>query len=251
MGSNPAIEKVHTETGEIKVVYTTSKQNQSGPGCGTPTYHPRDNKIIFIQGITPYDLHRRTCVMVDEEHPGKATHLDARDVIPPFTAGALRGGTHAHQFNGDGRWIGFTYNDALFADMEKATGDPVNLRTVGVMHNQRAVNIAHNSPPENYSGDWFAVLVAKAVPHPTPGSNEIQRAFSNAWVGQYGYQQTDGTWQKAQAYIGKIRTKENAALCEIFLSDIPDEIDIPGPSGPLEGNETQFPMPLSMLHKNV
>jgi len=33
----------------------------------------------------------------------KATRLDARDVTVPFRPGALRGGTHAHQFSGDGR----------------------------------------------------------------------------------------------------------------------------------------------------
>ncbi len=27
--------------------------------------------------------------------------------------GALRGGTHRHEWSGDGKWIGFTYNDAI------------------------------------------------------------------------------------------------------------------------------------------
>lgn len=249
MGSNSSIQKVHIESGSIRTIYQTSNQNQYGPGCGTPTYHPQQNKIIFIHGINNadeahrYDFHRRTCVMVDESQPGKSFYLDARDVTFPFTPGALRGGTHAHQFSGDGRWIGFTYNDALMVDLEKQTGLPVNLRTVGVMTGLCPVNVDQDAEGENNDGLWFSVLAARTVPFPAPGSDEISRAFDNAWVGKNGYLKSDGSRQKAQAYFGKLKTKKGLDLTEVFISDIPDKIDIPSPMGPLEGTHDDFPMP--------
>ncbi len=249
MGSNADIAKVHTQTGEIKNVYHVPNQNPHGPGCGTPSYHPHDNKVIFIHGIKnadasrPYDLHRRTCVMVDDNQPGNAIHLDARDVTPPFTPGALRGGTHAHQFSGDGDWIGFTYNDALLAAIEQNTGRPVNLRTIGVMTGSQPVPVVKDAESENNDGLWFAVLAARVTPEPTPGSDEISRAFSNAWIGEKGYRKPDGQWQRAQAYLGKLKAKNGDDLVEVFLSDIPETIDRPGPHGPLAGTAESFPMP--------
>lgn len=249
MGSNDKIEKVNVQTGRIEMVYRTPDQNAYGPGCGTPSYHPHENKVIFIHGIEnaseqrPYDLHRRTCVMVDEKEPGKAIHLDARDVTLPFTPGALRGGTHAHQFSGDGKWIGFTYNDALLAEMERATGRPVNLRTVGVMTGSAAVEVDEDPAHENNDGRWYAALVARVVVEPEPGTDEIGRAFSNAWVGRAGYLRADGGRQRAQAYLGRLKTTSGGEIVEVFVSDIPDRIDIAGPQGPLEGTESDFPMP--------
>ena len=40
-----------------------------------------------------------------------ARNLDARDLLPPFTPGALRGGTHVHQFSPDGHVVSSTYED--------------------------------------------------------------------------------------------------------------------------------------------
>jgi hypothetical protein len=37
-----------------------------------------------------------------------ARNLDARDLLPPFTPGALRGGTHVHQFSPDGMIVSST-----------------------------------------------------------------------------------------------------------------------------------------------
>ncbi len=249
MGSNPTIEKVNVNSGQIKTVYQISNQTPYGPGCGTPTYHPHKNKIIFIHGIKnadqsrPYDFHRRTCVMVDENQPHNCTYLDARDVVPPFTPGALRGGTHAHQFSGDGNWIGFTYNDALMAEIEKKTGYPLNLRTVGVMTATYPIYVDQDAEGENNDGSWFAALVARVVPFPLPGTDEICRAFDNAWVGKNGYLNPDGTRQKAQAYFGKLKTADGLDLVEVYISEIPNSINIPGPMGPLEGTADDFPMP--------
>ncbi|ARN57092.1 translocation protein TolB [Sedimentisphaera salicampi] len=250
MGSNPYIEKVNTQNRKIKRVYEVPGQNEYGPGCGTPAYHPFKDQIIFIRGIKnasksrPYDLHRRTCVMVDENAaPGKGIYMDARDVYPPFTPGALRGGTHAHQFSGCGEWIGFTYNDAVMAELEEKTGRKLNLRTVGVMKRGTPVEVSGHTETENNSGRCFSVVVSSVVPDPEPGSNQISRAFSNAWVGENGYRKKDGTYQPAQAYLGKLKTESGEELVELFISDIPENIQTSGRNGAIEGTKTQMPSP--------
>ena len=73
-----------------------------------------DDRVAFILGPedpTPdweYAIHHRQGVVVHASRPGEATNLDARDLTPPFTPGALRGGTHVHIFSGDGQWVSFT-----------------------------------------------------------------------------------------------------------------------------------------------
>ena len=249
VGANSNIEKVNVNTGEIVVLYETENQTKYGPGVGAASYHPTENKIVCMHGLLncdaerPYWYWRRTGVMFDESRPGKPIFLDARDVTPPFTPGALRGGTHRHEWSTDGQWIGFTYNDAIMAQIEKRTGVRVNLRTVGVSTSLRPVKVDKDPEGENNNGIWFSALVVKVIPNPKPGSDEISRAFSDAWVGTNGYRKPDGSRQRARAFLGRLRTKEAKELVEVFIVDIPDRIDVPGNDGSLEGTETTMPMP--------
>ncbi|MHC4336965.1 MAG: DUF3748 domain-containing protein [Planctomycetota bacterium] len=249
IGANSNIEKVNVNSGEIVVLYETENQTEHGPGVGAASYHPTENKIVCMHGLLncnanrPYWFWRRTGVMVDESQAGKCTFLDARDVTAPFTPGALRGGTHRHEWSADGQWIGFTYNDAIMADIEERTGERVNLRTIGVSTSLRPVEVDRDTEGENNDGIWFSALVVKVVPNPKPGSDEISRAFSDAWVGTKGYRKPHGTWQRARAFLGKLRTKEEHDLVEVFIVDIPDRIDVLGDDGPLEGTKTTMPMP--------
>jgi len=201
IGANSNIEKVNVKTGEIVVLYETENQTEYGPGVGAASYHPTENKVVCMHGLLncnaerPYWFWRRTGVLVDESQPGKPIFLDARDVTPPFTPGALRGGTHRHEWSADGKWLGFTYNDAIMAAIEEQTGQRVNLRTIGVSTALRPVKADQDSESENNDGIWFSALVVKVVPNPKPGSDEISRAFSDAWVGTKGYRKPDGSWQ--------------------------------------------------------
>jgi len=249
MGSNSNIEKVNVDTGEIVVLYETSDQTEFGPGCGTASYSPVEDKVVFIHGLRncnaqrPYGFWRRTAVAVDEARPGEPIFIDARDVTHPFTPGSLRGGTHAHEWSGDGKWIGFTYNDAVMAELEKRTGMLVELRTIGVATGHRAVQVDGDSEGENVDGIWFSALVVRVVPDPKPGSDEIKRAYNDSWIGTKGYQKPDGRWQRARAFQGKVIGKQGKELSEVFVVDVPERIDIPGELGPLEGTPTTFPMP--------
>jgi len=97
----------------------------------------------------------------------------------------------------------------------------------------------------NQDGVGFTVLVVKVTPQAeiTPGSDDIFQGSEDAWVGEKGYQKADGTWQRARAFIGKTVTSAGAVRNEVYIADIPEDITVAGPDGPLEGTATTFPMP--------
>lgn len=251
IASTGTIEKVNVRTGEIVRMYATTNQTAHGPGVGAVTWCPTADRVLFIHGLRncdetrPYGFRRRTGVAVDDAARGEGIFIDARDVAPPFTPGALRGGTHAHTWSGDGKWISFTYQDAVLGDLEKTSGkENLDLRTVGVSAPAGPVTVAKDDAGENNSGEMFSVLLAKVVGKASPGSDEIERAFSDSWVGVEGYIRTDGTRQKrAIAFQGHVRTAAGEKISEVFIVDVPDRIDVAGGDGPLEGTSTQRPAP--------
>lgn len=249
IGGCALIEKVNVETGEIVVMYELKDNKPYGPGAAAVSYSHTENKIVFIHGLfncteeNQYQQWRRTGVMVDDAAPNVPIFMDARDVTEPFTPGALRGGTHRHEFSGDGKWVGFTYNDAIMKAYEDETGETWNLRTIGVSKRGMAVSVDDDGCGENNSGEWFSTLVVKVVPNPKPGSDEISKANGDSWVGTSGYKKPDGTNQVARAFIGALKDKDGNDVDEVFIVDIPEDITVAGENGPLEGTKTSFPMP--------
>ncbi len=244
-----SIQKVSVETGEIVTLYAPSDTNEYGPGVGAASYHPTEPKVVFIHGpLHPtaeisYQFWRRTGAVVDERDPGKVLWLDARDVTPPFTPGALRGGTHRHEWSADGQWIGFTYNDQVMKRLGDRLGKDLDLRTIGVAKAGHPVTVDRDPRGENHDGLWFSVLVVHVVPEPRPGSDEISRASGDSWVGRRGYRKEDGSWQRARGFIGKVRNSRGEPVDEVFVVDIPEDIEKPSPDGPLQGTEISFPTP--------
>ncbi len=249
IGNCRSIEKINVTTGEIVVLYKTRNATQYGPGVGAASYSHRENKVIFIHGLMncnadrPYQQWRRTGVIIDEKQPGMPIFMDARDITPPFTPGALRGGSHDHEWSADGKWIGFTYNDAIMKSLEDKTGKKLNLRTIGVSKPLQEVKVDHDPGGENNDGIWYSVLLVKVIPDPVPGSDEIDHASGDCWIGDRGYLKPDGSWQRARAFLGTVRNSVGTTVPEVFVADIPKIVDIPGDNGPLEGTETSFPMP--------
>lgn len=241
------IEKVNVKTGEVKVLFKVENNEIWGPGAGAVSYSPKENSVVFIHGLenstkeNPYQQWRRTGVIIEDAKPNVPIYMDARDVIFPYTPGALRGGTHRHEWSGDGKWIGYTYNDAVLKALEDASGVKRNLRTIGVSKKIKAVNVDKNN--ENVSGEWFSALVVRVVPEPKPGSDEISHAASDSWVGTNGYRGANGKMQIARAFLGTVVDKNRNPVQEVFVVDIPDDITKPGEYGPLEGTKTDFPMP--------
>ena len=239
------IEMVHVRTGEVRVVY----QAQRGAHCGVVTFHPREFEVVFILGPedpTPdwqYGFYHRQGVIVEATRPGRRTNLDARDLVPPFTPGALRGGSHVHVWDPAGAWVGFTYEDHVLARFTEETGaQEVNLRNVGVSVPGRPVRVSRKHP-RNHDGEYFSVLVTRTTANPKPGSDEIKRACEEGWVGAKGYARPDGTWQRhALAFQGLVVTARGETITEVFLVDLPEDMTVPG-DGPLAGTATRRPSP--------
>ncbi len=241
IGACRTIEKVEIATGGVTVLYRAPHPvPDQGPGLGAVSYHPHDDRVIFIHGPYTttgfnYDQAHRFGVSVSGSGEGAAEFADARDVTPPFTPGALRGGTHRHEFDGSGQWVGFTYNDSIM----KARG--IDLRTIGVTRLKRPVRV--DADPRNASGTGFSALVVEVVRDPKPGSDEISRAYGDSWVGVSGYAKGDGKRQLARGFIGKTRDAAGGDVDEVYVVDIPSDISRPGRVGPLEGTEESFPAP--------
>lgn len=211
------IEFVNVKTGEVKLLY----QSSNGANCGVSLHHPKLPLVVFILGPehpTPdwtYGPNHRQGVVVDTRKPGELTRLDARDLVAPPTAGALRGGTHVHVWEHSGDWLEFTYNDAIT--------EP-GLRDIGVCIPNHPVKVKPGHP-RNHDGEWFTALVTRTVPAPKPGSNEIKKANEEGWIGANGYLRADGTRQKrAIAFQGHIVSERGEDVVEVFVVDLPDEL---------------------------
>lgn len=242
-----SIEKVNIITGEVVSLYKVADPTKFGPGVGAAAFHPSKDKIIFIHGLlncnekNPYGFTRRFGAIVESTR-SSIIHAEGRTVREPLIAGTLRGGTHAHTWSGDGEWLSFTYNDYLMESLEKSFGDKVkDLRTIGVMAPLQKVTVPIEDD-ENFSGEYFAVAAAVVKEDPTFGSDEIERAFDECWIGKDGYIKADGTRQKrAIAFQGNVRAANGTLVTEVFVADIPEDITQADQDKPLQGTVNTRP----------
>ncbi|ALB72439.1 DUF3748 domain-containing protein [Cronobacter muytjensii] len=234
------IERVNVETGEVEVIYRATQ----GAHVGVVTVSPTAERYVFIHGpenpddAWRYDFHHRRGVVVEN---GVAQNLDAMAITPPYTPGALRGGSHVHVFSPDGAWLSFTYNDHVLHERDPA----LDLRNVGVALPFGPVTPEMHHPRE-YAGSHWCALVSRTTPAPRPGSDEINRAYEEGWVGHNGYQKADGRWQpRALAFIGDTLTPAGVKAPELFIVDLPEDETAwktPGVA-PLEGTPDSMPAP--------
>jgi hypothetical protein len=238
IGRTDGIEMVHVTTGETVRLYTTAQQTLHGPGVGAVAWNPRRDEIIFIHGLQnadaarPYSMTRRFGALLKPHTSRVIRHAEARVVQEPFVAGALRGGTHAHTWSGDGAWISFTYNDVMLEQ---------DLRTIGVMAPLQRVAVPVTDC-ENFAGEYFTVVVATVTGHPRPGSDDIEKAFDECWIGQDGY--LNGTGQhhtRAIAFQGNVRRDDGTIVTEVFVADLPNDITQPANGCPLAGTAQARP----------
>ncbi|MDZ4658715.1 MAG: DUF3748 domain-containing protein [Bythopirellula sp.] len=232
------IERVHVDSGRVEVPY----ERQNDACCGVATYHPSDEKVVFILGPEhpnsdwQYSACHRQGMIVNTSQPQEIYPLDARDLTPPFTPGALRGGTHVHVFSRDGKFVSFTYDDHILTELGE------NQRNIGMSLVDRPV-IVPRSHPRNHDGTAFSVLVTKTVNQPQPGSDEICRAYEDAWIGSQGYVRSDGSRQThALAFLGDVITANGQTITELFAVDLPQDMTVEG-TEPLAGTETRRPAP--------
>ena len=170
-----------------------------------------------------------------------------------------------HVFSGDGRWVSFTYQDHPLAQFAEETPEhECDLRNIGVSAPFGPVTV-NKTHPRNRDGEFFSACHADH-PSPWPGSDDIQRACEEGWVGTGGYLRPDGSRQRrarlpragrnlpsplagTTKWSGpgvraeaRVVTHVGQVITEVFLVDLPDDITIAG-DGPLEGTATHRPRP--------
>ncbi len=226
IGNCKTIEKIEISTGEETVLYAPESVTgeQAAPGVGAVSWHPSENKVIFIHGPLTgelekrgyYGITNRTGVEVSADGNAVVTKVDMRDVAVerPTFPGAHRGGTHRHEYSRNGNRIGFTYDDFLLPSYD---------RTIGYME-------GNDSAPEGYT-HFFAVLLKPAEKGKSkPG--EIEKAYGDSWVGANG---------SMRAFIGKVRAENGVDYNhDLFAADIPDNVDI---TTAFSGTATEYPEP--------
>lgn len=226
LANSKSIEKVEIATGKETILWEPkSVSGENGaPGVAAVSYHPTDNKVIFIHGPLLeevaergfYDIRNRTGVIVSADGSGIVTKVDMRDasIDGPTILGAQRGGTHRHEFSRDGKRIGFTYDDFLQQDYD---------RTIGYME-------AHENAPEGYTC-YFTVLL-KPVKKGSSKPGEIEKAYGDSWVDYEGGQ---------RAFIGKVRASNGVDYeTSLYIAEIPNGTDITTTDS---GNKDTYPLP--------
>ena len=239
--TSKSVEKIHIETGKVTEIYRATQ----GAHVGVITAHPRINDcFVCIHGPESpddewhYDVHHRRGVILSA---GEAKTLDACDITPPFTLGALRGGSHVHMFSQDGDRLSFTYNDHVM----RQRAVEADQRNVAIALPYHPVTVLNKAPRE-HDGSHFCVVVSQTTSVPQPGSNQISRAFEEGWIGDQGYIKQSGERQRwALAFIGETVSAAGNNVPEIFIVDLPEDFSAYQRAGdyPIEGTECTLPSP--------
>jgi hypothetical protein len=228
--STDRIGRIDLQTGTIDWVYRVADSNPFGPGVGAVACHPKRERLVFIHGLLhcgpdyPYRATRRFGAILDVQYPSTSLieQAEARHIASAPPSGALRGGTHAHSWSADGSAISFTYNDAWVEQQHQSGRGPTDLRTVGVMWCNTPVEVVSSDGEvirgENFSGNAHAMIVAKVTTYPTPGSDAIELAREECFLGQ---------GSNAIAFLGRVRSDRGEAIDEIFVSRWQDNPILP------------------------
>lgn len=226
LANSKSIEKVEIATGRETILWqpeSVSGEN-AAPGVAAVSYHPTENKVVFIHGPQLeevhkrgyYDIRNRNGAIVSADGKGQFSIADLRDVAMDrqTTPGAQSGGTHRHEYSRNGERIGFTYDDFLQQDYD---------RTIGYME-------ANDSAPEGFS-HYFAVLL-KPVKKGESKPGEIEKAYGDSWLDSLG---------SKRAFIGKVRA-ENGVDYEssLFVVEIAKSVDI---TTAYSGDANKYPEP--------
>jgi hypothetical protein len=222
LGDSRAIGRVEIATGRTEILHRTADT-----AIGAVTCHPREPGLAFILGVPglPYAPHQRGGATLSAT--GDALRLDARDIHPPFTRGASRGGSHAFHWSPDGTVLSFTYNDALAPRLPA----PRDLRTIGILIPGQPVSVENPQSPDDFHGTATTAIVVPVTSDPRPGSDEILRAFDEDWLDP-----------RTLAFQGIVIRENGDLLTEVFLAELPADLVAAVPKAAIAGD----PMPPSL-----
>ncbi len=225
LANSKSIEKVEIATGEETVLWSPEfvTGEKAAPGVAAVSYHPKENKVIFIHGPLLdevenrgyYGQKNRTAKVVDGNGGGLVAKPDRRDIKNnPTTPGAHRGGSHRHEYTRSGNRIGFTYDDFLVQKYD---------RTIAFLQPSK-------NAPEGYSHYFSLILQPAEKGKSEPG--EIEKANDDSWVDSLG---------TMRAFIGKVRAENGVDYySDLFVADIPQDIDITTANA---GTKIDYPTP--------
>lgn len=230
---SPTIDRLWIDSGRSETVYRAA----SGVHCGVPICGGRDDRFVFIrQDDPPADQwpycawHRRGEIGWLGD-PGVSEILDARDLVAPYTPGALRGGTHLHTFHPTAPLLVSTYEDHVLATADPGTAE-ANRRGLAVHLLGRPVTVPPTHP-RNHNGISFSVCVTELTDRPEPGSEQIAMAAGEAWLGN----------DLAIAFQGTVSDDAGEPRLELFVVTLPEDLSRLGQAGvrPLAGTPLTRP----------
>lgn len=240
----PAIERVLVDSGRVERLY----QAPAEATCGVPTCSGNDDRYVFIHSDAPltpdwnYCAWHRHGAVGRISAPGEVQTLDARDIVAPYTAGALRGGTHLHLFDADGGMILSTYEDHVLATSDDPRAE-ANRRGLAVTLLDHPV-VVPKVNVRNHDGCGFTVALTRLSDSPRWGSDELFSASGEAWVGQ----------RRQIAFQGTVIDGRGNPCVELFLLDLPsDPAELCRPADhPLAGTpETRPGVPRSVVQRRL
>jgi len=228
------IQLVDVNTKEVKTVLRTAHEAK----CGVALFHPFDENVLccIVGPRHPteewaYCAHHRRGYVIDLSEDSNvdsssssnaqqlnssrslSSNLEARDLVSPFTKGALRGGTHVHAFSPDGTLVSMTYEDAILADATDVNVSRRNARNIAVTIYKDIVEIDKSRNDRNVSGG-FTVCVTETTPDPTLGSDEISRAYEDCWMDS-----------RTLSFLGDCRDERGNVRTELFVVELPRDVE--------------------------
>jgi hypothetical protein len=180
------------------------------------TVHPTQERYVFIHGPErpdaqwQYDFHHRRGGL-----SGAVENLDAMDITAPYTPGRCAAAATSMS-------IAPTVSSSVLpittTCCTSATRRWTAQRRRGGAYGPVTPQGKH---PREYGGSHWCVLVSRTTPTPVPGSDEINRAYEEGWVGNH-----------ALAFIGDTLAENGDKVPELFIVDLPqDEAGWKQPAG--------------------
>ena len=237
-----SIERVNVASGAVEVVYRA----QHGAHVGVVTVSPdAPARYAFIHGpehpdsAWQYDFHHRRGVIVSEPDRELAITLDALDITAPTRPARAAAAMCT-----------FSVRTAAVLALPTTITSCTNAIRRAICATSGGRAAARVNPPKQhpreYDGSHYCVLVSETVPQPQPGSDQINRAYEEGWIGREGYRKADGSRQRwALAFIGDTLSASGEKLPEVFIVDLPENDADYARAGalPLQGTESELPAP--------